>query len=138
MKNIYRLHYTFHPCPEDYFSVPLLIIYHAPTTSTPDLSPTQPPNRYDSRVICPRVKRPGRGTDHSHPSSADIQNDWRYTPTRPHTPSCRAVGQLCSNINSQLDATITNFIDNYNQLSMFQAIISPILRNTRLCLQLVV
>ena len=43
-----------------------------------------------------------------------------------------------NNINSQLDATITNFIDNYNQLKMFRAIISPILRSTRLCLQLVV
>jgi len=36
------------------------------------------------------------------------------------------------------DATITNYIDNYNQINMFRAIISPILRNTRLCLQLVV
>jgi len=35
-------------------------------------------------------------------------------------------------INSQLDATITNFIDNYNQLSMFWVIISPILRSTKL------
>ena len=43
-----------------------------------------------------------------------------------------------NNINSQLDATITNFIDNYNQLNMFRAIISPILRSTRQCLQLVV
>jgi len=42
-----------------------------------------------------------------------------------------------NNINSQLDATITNFIDNYNQLSVFQAIISPILRSTILCLELV-
>ena len=33
---------------------------------------------------------------------------------------------------------MTNFIDNYNQLNMFRAIISPILRSTRLCLQLVV
>jgi len=37
-----------------------------------------------------------------------------------------------NNINSQLDATITNFIDNYNQLNIFRAIISPILRSTRL------
>jgi len=43
-----------------------------------------------------------------------------------------------NNINSQLDATITNFIDNYNQLNMFRAIISSILRSIRLCLQLVV
>ena len=31
-----------------------------------------------------------------------------------------------------------NFINNFNQLHMFRAIISPILRSTRLCLQLVV
>jgi len=48
--------------------------------------------------------------------------------------------RLCrgNNINSQIDATITNFIDNYSQLNMFRAIISPILRSTRLCLQRVV
>jgi len=43
-----------------------------------------------------------------------------------------------NNTNNQLDATITNFIDDYNQLNMFRAIISPILRSTRLCLQFVV
>jgi hypothetical protein len=43
-----------------------------------------------------------------------------------------------NNINYQIDAKITNFIDNYNQLNMFRAIISPIHRSTRLCLQLVV
>ena len=43
-----------------------------------------------------------------------------------------------NNINSQLDATITNFIDKFNQLNMFRVIISPIVRRTRLCLQLVV
>jgi len=43
-----------------------------------------------------------------------------------------------SNVNSQLDATITNFIDSYNQLNMFRATISPILMSNRLCLQLVV
>ena len=43
-----------------------------------------------------------------------------------------------NNINSQADATITNFIDNCNKLNMFRAIISPILRSTRLCLQFLV
>jgi len=36
-----------------------------------------------------------------------------------------------NNINSQLEATITNFIDNYKQLNMFRAIISPILWSTK-------
>jgi len=39
-----------------------------------------------------------------------------------------------NNINSPLDATITNFIENYNQLNMLRPIILPILRSTRLCL----
>jgi len=37
-----------------------------------------------------------------------------------------------NNINSQLDATITDFIANSNQLNMFRAIILPTLRSTRL------
>jgi len=41
-------------------------------------------------------------------------------------------------MNSQLDATVTNIIDNYNQLNMFRAIVLPIFKSTRLCLQLVV
>jgi len=41
-------------------------------------------------------------------------------------------------INYQLYAIITNFVDNFNQLNMFRAIISPILRSTRLCSQIVV
>ena len=43
-----------------------------------------------------------------------------------------------NNINNQLDATITVFINNTHQLNVFRAMISPILRSTRLCLQLVV
>jgi len=51
---------------------------------------------------------------------------------------CVTVHHSCNNVNSQLDATITDFIDNFNQLDMFRAVISPILRSTSLCLQLVV
>ena len=54
------------------------------------------------------------------------------------TEVCVTVHHWYSYINSQLDTTITNFIDNYNQLNMFRAVISPILRSTSLCLQLVV
>jgi len=42
------------------------------------------------------------------------------------------------NTNNQLDATVMVFINDPNQLNMFRAMISPILRSTRLCLQLVV
>ena len=52
---------------------------------------------------------------------------------------CKAVRYFpYNNSNSQIDTTITNFIDNYNQLNMFRAIVSPILRNNGLCLQLMV
>ena len=50
---------------------------------------------------------------------------------------CVSVHHWYNKINNQLDATITNFTDNYKQLKMFRAIIPPILRSTRLCLQLV-
>ena len=39
---------------------------------------------------------------------------------------------------SRYSTTVTEFIDNYNQLNMFRAIISTILRSTRLCIQLMV
>jgi len=48
------------------------------------------------------------------------------------------LGYRYYNLNNQLDATITNFIDNFSQLNMFRVIISPIFRRTGLCLQLVV
>jgi len=51
---------------------------------------------------------------------------------------CGTVHNRYNNINSQLDAKITNFIDNCNRFNMFRAIISPILRSISLCLQLVV
>ena len=51
---------------------------------------------------------------------------------------CVTVHYCYNNISSQADSTITNSIDNYNQLNMLRAIISSILRSTRLCLQLVV
>ena len=43
-----------------------------------------------------------------------------------------------NNINRQLGATTIIFINNFNQLNMFRPIISPILRSTILCLQLVI
>ena len=51
---------------------------------------------------------------------------------------CVTVHHRYNNINSQVDAKTTNFIDNYIQLNTFREMISPILRSTRLCLQLAV
>ena len=38
---------------------------------------------------------------------------------------CVTVRHWYNNINSQLDAKITDVIDNYNQLNMFRAKLSP-------------
>ena len=51
------------------------------------------------------------------------------------TDVCVTVHHWYNSINSQLE---NNFINNFNQLNMFRAIISPILRSTRLYLQFVV
>jgi len=42
------------------------------TGSRPVLGPTQPPIQW-----VPEVKWPGRETDHSLPSSAEVKNAWR-------------------------------------------------------------
>jgi len=68
------------------------------------------------------IKRQGRPS-----TNYNLETD----PTS-YTEQCIYKTSDSNNINSQLDATITDFIDNYNQLSMFRAIISPILRSTRL------
>jgi hypothetical protein len=34
----------------------------------------------------PGVKRPGRGADHPHPPSAEVENEWGYTSTPPLGP----------------------------------------------------
>jgi len=72
--------------------------------------------------------------------NAEVFNDLVMPDTNYKNVSdiCVTVLRRHNNINSQLDATITNFIDNYKQLNTFRSIISPIIRSTRLCLQLVV
>jgi hypothetical protein len=44
---------------------------------------TQPPIEW-----IPGIKRPGRQTDHSLPSRADVKNAWRYTSTPPIRLHC--------------------------------------------------
>jgi hypothetical protein len=38
------------------------------------------------------VKRPGRGSDHSPPPSAEVENEWSYTSTSPLGPSGPVIG----------------------------------------------
>jgi hypothetical protein len=57
------------------------------TAPTLALGSTHPPIRW-----MPGVKRPGRETDHSPPSSAEVKNAWSYT----STPSIRLYGLVLS------------------------------------------
>jgi hypothetical protein len=57
----------------------LLIIV---TVSRPALGPTIPPMQWVPEVLTPGLKRPGRETDHSPPSSAEV-NAWSYTSVPP-------------------------------------------------------
>jgi hypothetical protein len=58
------------------------------TASSPALGPTQPLIQWVSGVLSLAVKRPGRESDHSPPSSAEVKNSWSYTSV-PDTPSWR-------------------------------------------------
>jgi hypothetical protein len=44
------------------------------------LVPTQPPIQWVSGTISPEVKRPGRESDYSHPSSAEVKNGGVISP----------------------------------------------------------
>jgi hypothetical protein len=47
------------------------------------LGPTQPPIQWVPVALSLRVKRQGRETDHSPPSSTEVKNVWSYTSTFP-------------------------------------------------------
>jgi hypothetical protein len=53
------------------------------TASRPALVSIQSPNQRVLGALTPGVKRSGREADHSPPSSAEVKNTWRYTPTPP-------------------------------------------------------
>jgi len=49
----------------------------------PALRSTQPPIQWVPGTLYLGVKRPGRETDHSTPSSAEVKKAWIYTSTPP-------------------------------------------------------
>jgi len=49
------------------------------TASRPALGPTQPPIQWAQVDLCPGIKRPGHGADHSPLSSAGVKTMWSYT-----------------------------------------------------------
>jgi hypothetical protein len=54
------------------------------TPSRLALGPTQPPIQWVPGVLSPGVKRPGRGTGHSPPTSAKVNKMWIYISTSPY------------------------------------------------------
>jgi hypothetical protein len=59
------------------------------TMSRPALGPTQPPIQWVPGVLSMGVKRPGRGADHSPPSSAEVRMNGAIPPL-PNTSSWRS------------------------------------------------
>jgi hypothetical protein len=51
------------------------------TSSRPALGSTQPPIQWLPGALSLGVKRPGRGADHSPPTSAEVKKMWIYTST---------------------------------------------------------
>jgi hypothetical protein len=59
-------------------------IFPHSTSSRPVVGPTQPPIQWAPGAFPPRVKRPGRESDHPPPTSAEVKNTWIYTSTLPY------------------------------------------------------
>jgi hypothetical protein len=66
-----------------------LEIFLFTTASRPALRSIHLPIQWVPAALSLRIKRPGRETDHSPPSSAEIKNAWCYTSPLPNTPSWR-------------------------------------------------
>jgi hypothetical protein len=64
-------------------------IFSFPRCPDPVLGPTQPPIQWEPGPLCPKVKQPGRESDHSPSTSAEVKKTWIYIST-PHTPSLRS------------------------------------------------
>jgi hypothetical protein len=54
------------------------------TSSRLALESTQPPTQCVPGALPPGVKRPGRESDHSLPTSAEVKKMWIYTSTTPY------------------------------------------------------
>jgi hypothetical protein len=65
------------------------------TASRPAVRPVQLPTQWVSGVLSLRIKRSGRDTDHSPPSSAEV-NSWSYTSTLPYVMAWYLVKHRCN------------------------------------------
>jgi len=66
-----------------------VVIFLLTTVSRTALGPTQPPIQWETGSLSLRVKRPGRGVDHSLPSSAEVKERVELYIHSPNTPSWR-------------------------------------------------
>jgi hypothetical protein len=60
------------------------IFHFTIAVSKPALGPTQPLTQWVPGALSTGLKRPGRETYHSPPSSTEIKKAWRYTSTPPY------------------------------------------------------
>jgi hypothetical protein len=58
------------------------------TASRPALVPNQSTTQWTPKGSFPGVKRPGRESDHSPTSSAEVKNEWICTSTHPIRLHC--------------------------------------------------
>jgi hypothetical protein len=64
--------------------MPLRIMVNASTSTT---YPIQPSNQWIPGALSPGIKRPGRESDHSTPTSAEVKKTWIYTSIVDHSGS---------------------------------------------------
>jgi hypothetical protein len=71
--------YTLNDCRQEQRFFSLLA-----TASRPALGPTQSRNQWVTGALSQGVKRLGRVSDHSSPSSVEVKNAWSYISTPPY------------------------------------------------------
>jgi hypothetical protein len=87
------------------------------TASRTALVPTQPLIQFVPGALSLGVKRPGRETDHSPPSSAEVKNAWLYT----STPQYAFMAWCLVSTGTTLTFTFTSSFINVNDIKYFNA-----------------
>jgi hypothetical protein len=75
------------------------------------LGPTQPPIQWVPGALFLGVKRPGRETDHSLPSGAEVKNEWSYTSTPQYVFKRRRVKMFNPDTPAHVICVLYNFPD---------------------------
>jgi hypothetical protein len=83
------------------------------------LGPTQPPIQCVSEELSLGIKRPGRESDHSLQSSAEVKNAWSYTSTPPYV---FLVWDFVKHSNNLLSLSLKSPILRESQIQMIDCI----------------